>query len=298
MTDLKRVMLAVATKDLTSLRYPMLASVKIDGVRAVNKGGHLLSRSMKPIPNKHTQSLFSDPAFEGLDGELIVGNPFDHNLMQQTTSGVMSVEGKPNVQWCVFDKWDIPAEYHTRAQIAKRIIGLTPEPFPIMWLPQKLVSNPEEVQEYEAWALGLGYEGIMLRDPRGPYKQNRSTLKEGYLLKLKRFTDAEAKITGFKEQMHNENDATLDERGYTKRSTHQANKTGAGVLGALLGVDTKDGVEVEVGTGFTLEQRINLWEGRKYLIGKIIKYKHFIVGSKEGRRFPVFLGFRSKLDMS
>src|SRR5690606_1152285 len=119
------------------------------------------------------------------------------------------------------------------------------------------------------------------RSIEGPYKQGRSTFKEGHLLKIKRFEDGEAEVVGVEEQMHNTNEATLDERGYTKRSTHKDGKVGAGVLGSLLVRDTKTGEEFGIGTGFTMEQRNNLWEGRQYLIGKIVHYRHFPVGRKD-----------------
>jgi hypothetical protein len=73
----------------------------------------------------------------------------------------------------------------------------------------------------------------MLRDPNGPYKFGRSTRKEGYLLKLKRFCDSEAEVIGVVELMHNGNEAKTNALGRTERSTRKAGKTGMGVLGAL-----------------------------------------------------------------
>src|SRR5690606_34176502 len=87
-----QVMLA-AKADLDKIRFPVLASPKIDGVRAVVLGGVVLSRNMKPIPNRHVQSLFGNKVFGDLDGELVVGKPNDPDVFRKTTSGVMSVEG-------------------------------------------------------------------------------------------------------------------------------------------------------------------------------------------------------------
>src|SRR5690606_31258487 len=85
---------------------PFLLSPKIDGIRALVVNGQLVSRTLKPIRNTYTQQLFGRHELEGLDGELVVGNPWDRNLMQQTSSGVMSVGGKPDVYFFVFDRWD------------------------------------------------------------------------------------------------------------------------------------------------------------------------------------------------
>lgn len=295
-SPLRRVMLATAVHQLEAIRYPKLASYKIDGIRAVNATCNLLSRSMKPIPNLHTRKLFGRPEYQGLDGELVVGNPNDPNLMQQTSSGVMSIGGTPEVKWYIFDKWDEPAPYYQRGKKATAVVGSSPESN-IIWVRQTLINNVDELRSYEESAVNEGYEGIMLRCPHSPYKQNRSTLREEYLLKVKRFEDSEAIVLDVKELMRNDNEATKDERGFTKRSSHAENKRAAGVLGALIVRDIRTNQEFDVGTGFTFEQRKNLWDGRKYLPGKIVKYKHFPVGVVDSPRFPIFIGFRDQRDM-
>jgi DNA ligase-1 len=148
--------------------------------------------------------------------------------------------------------------------------------------------------------VNLGYEGAIVRDPRAPYKEGRSTVKQGWMLKVKRFADDEAEVIGTVEQMRNDNEATVDELGYTKRSHHKEGKTAAGVLGALSVRGTTGqfkGVEFEIGTGFTAEQRRNLWAGREYLIGKLVSYKYFPVGVKDKPRFPTFKAFRDRRDI-
>jgi DNA ligase-1 len=294
MITLTRPMLAAPTKqiDLDNLWFPLLASPKIDGIRALNVNGKLLSRTLKEIPNLHTQSLFSSPEYQGLDGELAVGNPYDKNLMQQTMSGVMSQDGTPDVIWWVFDRWDMQAPFEDRFKSLP-----TFKYSPIKAVPHIVVNNYLELGTFEQWALEKGFEGVMLRAPNGPYKQGRSTLKERYLLKVKRFEDGEAIVLDTVEQMTNNNEATKDERGYTKRSTHKAGKEAAGTLGALRVREVRTGIEFDVGTGFTAEQRRNLWEGRRFLPGKIIKYKHFAIGVLDKPRFPTFVSFRDKRDM-
>ena len=258
---------------------------------------------MIPIPNKYTQAMFGRPEFEGLDGELIVGKGTDKNLMQQTMSGVMSIEGEPSVRWCVFDNWKESGTFHERFYLTKHGGYDQHENGSITVVPHFVVNSFDDVLRMEETFVDRGYEGVMLRDPNGPYKEGRSTLKQGWLLKVKRFVDAEIEITGFVEQQRNDNEATIDERGYTKRSSSKAGKADAGVLGAILGTcisknDRFYGVEnIEVGTGFTAEQRKNLWEGRKYLIGKVLKYKYFPVGCKDKPRHPVSLGFRDRRDI-
>ncbi len=83
-------MLSGTVDDVTSLRYPLLASPKLDGIRATVQGGVVLSRNLKPIRNAHTQALFGRKEYEGLDGELIVGPPHAPDCFLRTSSGVMS----------------------------------------------------------------------------------------------------------------------------------------------------------------------------------------------------------------
>ena len=137
----------------------------------------------------------------------------------------------------------------------------------------------------------------MLRHPDGPYKHGRSTAKEGWLLKVKRFEDSEARIIGFSELMHNANEAKRNELGHLERSSHKANKVGKQMLGALTVQDLKTKVEFDIGTGFTEDQRRLLWATGDNLLGKVVKYKSQPTGVKEKPRFPVFLGFRDKVDM-
>ena len=62
--------------------------------------------------------------------------------------------------------------------------------------------------------------------------------------------------------------------------------------------DIHTGVEFSIGSGFTEEQRREIWNKQVELIGSIVKYKYFEVGVKDKPRFPIFLGFRDKRDIS
>lgn len=144
--------------------------------------------------------------------------------------------------------------------------------------------------------LGLGYEGVMLRNPQSLYKHGRATEKSQDLLKVKRFVDAEAEIIGYEELLHNNNEPTTNELGYTERSSNKENLVGANTLGALI-CKTTEGIVFKIGTGYDAALRQKLWNERESLIGKLVKYKYFAVGVKEAPRFPVFIGIRYKEDM-
>ena len=273
--------------DLSKLKFPALASPKLDGVRALVRDGVVLSRSIKPIPNRHVQLMFGRPELEGLDGELILGDPTHPEAYRRTVSAVMSIEGEPDVDFHVFDRWDRDYPYNEVALS----YGLT---IPVF---STLILTMDELEEYEVALLDKGYEGVMLRDPQSPYKFGRSTAKEGYLLKLKRFADSEAEIIGFEELMHNQNEATINETGHHERSTKQDGLLPADTLGALIVRDIPSGVEFKIGTGFTAAERQKFWNLRATLRGALVKYQYFPTGSKEKPRFPSFQGFRHRIDL-
>lgn len=285
-------MLASAT-DGRNLRFPLLASPKLDGVRCLIIDGVAMSRSLKPIPNRYVQKLFGRKDYNGLDGELIVGLPNAHDAYRATTSGVMSEDGEPNVVFHIFDDFLIEAPYKNRYEeiYYGHEWGARVAP-----LEHWLVENRDELEDYEVEYLTKGYEGLMLRDPEGPYKQGRSTEKEGWLLKMKRFQDSEAEIVDVVEFMHNDNEAKRNALGQLERSSHKANKRPGNKLGAIVAKDLNTGVVFEIGTGFTDAERVALWTNAK-LIGKIVKYRHQPTGVKDKPRFPVYQGFRDKRDM-
>lgn len=285
--------------DMTKIKFPVMASTKLDGIRAVVLNGKLLSRSLKPIKNKYTRSLFEKPEYEGLDGELIVGSPTDPKCFNKTTSGVMTEEGEPNVHYYVFDQIPEYSGQPENTPFKSRFNDLQ-ESMPmehVVLVQQKLVWNLPELEEFEKQCLKQGYEGVIIKDLNSPYKYGRSTLREGYMLKIKRYKDAEAKILSVEELLSNTNEATRDELGKVKRSNHKSGMVPQDTLGSLVVQDLKTGVQFNIGTGFDEELRDTLWKNKSRIIGKIVKYKYFDYGSIDKPRHPVFLGFRDEEDM-
>lgn len=286
--DMFRPMLATDA-ELDKLKFPLLASAKLDGVRAVVRDGVVYSRSNKPIPNVYVQNLLD--TYEHFDGELIVGEPTSKTVYRDTVSHVMSHDKQNyDLRFYVFDHVKRPTEQYIKRQSA---IIIHPH---VVKHEQHYVSDLATLLALEENMLDVGYEGLILRDPNAPYKYGRSTVKEGYLLKLKRFVDAEATIVGCFEREHNGNEATINELGRTKRSSHKAGKTGRGDLGGFV-LRTSEGVEFSVGTGFTDAERASYWASQDNLVGKIAKYKFFEVGVKTAPRHPVWLGFRDPIDL-
>lgn len=297
----KPILSGNAPEDLSTLKFPVLVSPKLDGIRCIMWGGVAYSRKLKPIPNKWIQQCLNTLP-DGFDGELIVGAPVNQSptdsVIQRTSSGVMSRDGRPDFTYYVFDWWhdDPDVGFGERLENVKISVGYVDIPLiPVVnAVAHYPVGTIGALMDLEQKFVEQGYEGIMIRDIHGRYKFGRSTTKEGTLLKLKRFHDCEARIVDFVERMHNANEATTDNLGHTKRSTHKANKVPMGTLGAL--VCELNGTRFEVGTGFTDAQRQMIWDDREAYRGALTKIKYQELTPDGVPRFPVWLDFRSESD--
>lgn len=283
-----------ATAQTKDIKYPVFASPKLDGIRGVIVDGYLRSRSLKPIPNPFVSARFSLKKYNGLDGELILGSPTAKDVYRQTNAACARHEGEPDVKFYVFDLWN------SEKGFVDRDVGQYADKH-VIPLEQVVVENETELLEYEEKCLQLGYEGLILRSMDGKYKFGRSTLKEGGMLKLKRFTDGEAYVIDIEEEMENTNEAKRNELGRTERSSAKAGLVGKGRAGTLVVVEKTSGVQFRIGSGLDDADADFFWKNRKKIIksGKhIIKYKSFLIGVKDLPRHPVYLGGREEWDMS
>lgn len=308
-------MLAGKCEDLSLLKYPLMVSPKFDGVRATKVNGVLVSRTLKPIPSPHAHHITSLLP-TGVDGELIVGNPWQ-DPYRATVSAVMRHDSDTEkMAFYIFDNYLAEGGFVQRYATLGSLEGRSPnKKADIHIVPHVMVFNELGLLDKEKEFLDKGYEGLMIRSTHGPYKQGRSTENEGFLLKLKRFSDSEAEVLSVYEQMHNENEAETNALGHTERSTKKEGMVPAGVLGGLNVKDIHTGVKFSIGGGFlgqdplidperpelgtepSENSRETLWRIRHTLPGRFAKYKFFETGSKERPRFPVFQGWRDKIDI-
>ena len=125
-------------------------------------------------------------------------------------------------------------------------------------------------KEINAKAIAGGYEGIMLKDPEAPYECKRSVA----WLKLKPFIEVSLTVV----------------------TTEEGTGKNVGKMGALVceGVDDGKAIRVNVGSGFTDEQRDEFWSCR--VDGQIVEVRaDAVTQNQDGTyslRFPRFKGFR------
>ncbi|MBE2180193.1 MAG: ATP-dependent DNA ligase [Chthoniobacterales bacterium] len=293
MNAIKKPMLAGKCERPEALNFPVLATPKLDGIRCLKIGGRALTRSFKPISNTFAREWIEANLPDGVDGELMLrGGTFN-----ATTSAIGRESGEPDFVFHVFDfvndGLDVP--YACRVRELERL----PEWDHVAKVLPVEIRDADELAAFEERCLAEGYEGVMVRDPAGPYKCGRSTEREGWLLKIKRFEDAEAVVLESYEGMSNQNEAERDAFGRTKRSLSKAGMVGRGELGGFVVRVVDTGVEFRLGYNHVLGgvDRVSLWERREELVGRLVKFRHQPSGAKDAPRFPKFVGWREAWDL-
>lgn len=282
-----------STKHDSKVSGKKLIEIKLDGVRVItivypNGEVDQYSRNGKELLNfgvvkeqisKHAK-FFHEPMV--LDGEIMSASFQD--LMKQ-------IKRKSNVSAddSVLQLFDIITlqEFHNgkgRLTQVERSANL------LAWynqcadhMPNIEVVGQEEVdlesneghirfKEINSDAIAGGYEGIMIKDPNAVYECKRSVA----WLKLKPFIEVTLEVLDYEE-------------GTGKNE---------GRLGALVcfGIDDDREIMVNVGGGFTDNNRREFWEFCNELIGQLIEVRaDAITQNQDGTyslRFPRFLRFR------
>lgn len=287
--------------DLAKVTFPLVVQPKLDGIRASVVDGQLVSRTLKPIPNAEIREALSQPEFEGLDGELIVGIETAEDCYRRTASFVMA-PNKTGEPWAfmVFDKHDHPGPFWDRYNALDRVVSATTwTDLPLFIVQADTVTDAAALEAVESTYIEAGHEGIIARVPGAPYKFGRSG-KTGPLLKIKRFIDFEAEVIGVYEEQENTNEKVTNLLGRSERSSAQAGKVGKGTLGGLVLRalnGPSEGVEFRCGTGFDAAERKALWQDTDALLGTLVKVKSFPIGVKDKPRHPVYVGMRSRIDL-
>ena len=269
--------------------------VKLDGVRVitfVNSNGivEMFSRNGKQFHNfghicEQISSVVRSQPFDGpmvLDGEVMSANFQD--LMKQ-------VHRKDNVEandavLHLFDiipaesftkgSWDKPQ--HERSEMVKAWVESNSQKLPnvavLDW--ETLDLNTKDGQsrfvELNKAAVDGGYEGVMIKDIDAPYECKRSHA----WLKAKPFIEVSLEVVNVEEG--------------TGRNE--------GRLGALVcsGVDDQRQITVNVGSGFSDDQRTEFYSVRDLLPGQIVEVRaDAVTQNQDGTyslRFPRFLRFR------
>jgi DNA ligase-1 len=135
-----------------------------------------------------------------------------------------------------------------------------------------VMTDEIEFKDYNKEMVEAGYEGIMIKDPDAKYECKRSTS----WLKQKPFIEVSLEIRAVEEGTGRNKDR----------------------LGAVVceGVDDEKEIKVNVGSGFTDNDRDDYWKSRDSLIGQVVEVRaDAVTRNQDGTyslRFPRFLRFR------
>lgn len=285
--------------EMKRLHYPVLATLKKDGIRALRLSGKLLSRTFKAIPNKHLREEASLILPGGFDMEL-----WNKGLEYHDVESIVMSQQHANwklIEFHILDWISSAPSYVERCyHIATFMRSLVPElQSRVKFSPPVECHNAEQLFTFFLTVEEELGEGICFRTPTSPYKYGRSTLREQYLVKLCRNVTAEAEIIGFEEQMENTNRAHWNSVGKMDRSSSKEGLVGKDTLGSMLVRDINTGLEFNIGTGVGLtdELRKEIWDNMEKYSGRIITYKCKQHGQKVKPRSPIFKGFRDPIDL-
>ncbi|TVP16371.1 ATP-dependent DNA ligase [Shewanella sp. KCT] len=236
-----------------------LVSEKFDGVRGRWTGERMLTRSGQVIrlPAWFTKGFPTEP----LDGELWIARQQFEAISALVRDKDADPERWRAVQFMVFDYPAIDSRFGERYALAiKRYANLSPF---LQIIPQWRIQDSQALNAaLDEW-VAQGAEGLMLHHQDAHYHAGRN----GDLVKLKRYQDAEAKVIAY-----------LPGKGKY-----------LGMMGALE-VETSGGIRFKLGTGFSDEQRRH-----PPAIGSTVTYKYYGLTHNGVPRFASFKRVREPL---
>jgi len=296
--------------NLDDVKYPLLASYKLDGIRCLFIKGKLLTRALKPIKNKQlNEKLEYIRAWTEKTGNILDGEIYSPELtFQEINSFVMTedFESKKSIkkhgevltipdhlQFYCFDALfggDTNFLFHERTKMACEVSNMFQAMVPVNHIQ---VESKEDVDSYFKEALENDYEGLILRSPLSPYKCGRGTIREGFIYKVKPFVTFDAVIKEVKQGtvVNPDVPTTTNELGRTVTSKKKGDRLLVDKVSDFV-VDY-EGHTLKVScSSLKHDEREKYWKVRDSLIGKTIEYKGMLIGAKDVPRHPVFIRFR------
>lgn len=265
--------------DLARVPLPCYASPKLDGIRArihrVDGEMRFVSKAGKVLPNKAMQSMLKGQKWlQGLEGELVIVAADSRLRAFNDIVSAVKTEDSPVPTGFAFEVFDIATvETEFMPFVERRnVIDKLCRAHGNGWIfPVRQVhvgSHTLLLHLYDEWS--RDFEGMMTRSPHYHYIRGQASM-EG-LAKWKEWHDMEVTIIDSIEEMSKDNEPK-------------------GTLGALR-CSMPDGKEVKPGSGFSAQERADLWQIRHTLPGKQITIKYQELTSHGIPRFPIFQRFR------
>jgi hypothetical protein len=249
--------------------------------------GVLVSRNGLPVKNHEIQARYGRKQYEGLDGELTDGPANGDDVFNRTSRVVKKATADASqTTFNVIDRMT-KTSYDLHTRVEELSYHMKPEDG-VVTIQQVPIDNVLSLKKFEAHCLSQGFEGVMLRRadqgayPQKPGKENRSTLREFYLCRMKRFEQAEATIVSISYLEHNLNE---DRTGTGRRSSKKANvEVDETQIGSAVLRDCATGKEFSTSIAREALRRWEGWQDERLWKGKKVRYKYQLVGTVDKPR--------------
>jgi len=272
------VMLANKVEKIDKLEFPIIAQPKLDGIRCLKIKKSLIGRNGKSISNEKLYEYLKDVFNEEnyiFDGELYSHELTFNDILSQINSD--NKELHPSIKYTTYDlltldEWKnkkCETNYNDRWMKIKNFINSKEN---CEWIGGIVCESLKQLNEYYEKCLSDGYEGIMVKDPKGKYEWKR--VKQHIMGKIKPTEDFDLIIKDFQEG-----------EGRNEKS-----------LGAF--ICDFNGISVKVGSGFDDKQRKEFWENKNNLLNTWITVKAQEITKDGSLRFPVFVRIRDNKELN
>ena len=311
MEQFKPLLLPNKQPEMADIQYPMMASVKLDGIRCVFLKGKMVTRSLKPIPNKQLQQKYIPlKNYTEKYGLIIDGELYSHELtFQEITHYVMtkdlSKKGETlpvGLKFCAFDMIkddNYKEEFETRYNNLQEdpvMSQLRALPYYVDIVNNIIVDSPNDLIAIYNRAKEQDYEGLIVRSPYGRYKRGRLVFGsgDGYKFKPYRTFDGEIIEVLQATSVKDGAESKINELGRSVTSKKKDDRIPIKMASGFR-VNYED-TTLKVTLALTKPEKIEIWRRRKNYIGKHIEYKGMLVGAKNVPRHPVMIRFRKDKD--
>jgi DNA ligase-1 len=294
-----------------AIRYPQLASEKLDGFRLLNIcGEHLVSPALKPFPNENMASHLDELlTYCRLHRLVTDGEFYSPEITFQELQSITRSHHKPipsHVRYHIFDvmteaEWDNGTEkpfINRYLECQQTMVGFPNTTLVEQWH----VQDANEAEHYFRGFIDTGKEGIILRQHQARYKHGRCTENEDGMWKFKEFITHDAVILGVEQQerMKDGVERTRNAIGHLERRYEQDLYEPAGMVGAFI-VSWGDGtVKVKPGKGHDHSIKAAWWAqhaaNQQRFIGKHVEFKYMPHGTMDKPRIGSLVRFRPDLD--
>ena len=286
--------------DYAGVTWPKVGMPKVDGVYGRNNAGRFLGRSGKQLKNKFVTARFSAAVFDGMHGELTLGNnPTLPTLCIDTSAAVRRVNGEPDIYWWIWDYAPPSLESkgfaHRLEALIKCVIQLNIPT--VLDMPFRFLRNAEEAEEYYRKLRGHGYEGMVLRGVDDRFQgDKRASMANQFFLRRKPWLEEDGLVVGLLEGSSNTNEQEINERGLAFRRTHSAGMVPSGMVGTII-VRRPNGELANISPGRMSKDECRRQLQTQDLIGQYITYRHMGTGALNTLRQATYQRTRMVEDM-